>query len=127
DASTDSSAGRSTVSPAILSGLSSLAAGPVFASATDPLGRVVREQLDTSGRVTLGIAPNGAATQLTRDANGWVTKVTDPLSRVTTIVRDAAGYPTQVTTPDGSTTTSVYQVGFHALTNYTDPLNHTTT
>jgi RHS repeat-associated protein len=127
DSSSDSSAGSSTVSPAILSGLSSLAAGPVFASVTDPLGRVAREQMDTSGRPTLVLAPNGAATQLSRDANGRVTKITDPLNRVTTLVLDSAGYPTQVTTPDGSTVTNVYQASFHALTSTTDPLNHTTT
>ena len=44
-------------------GLSSLAAGPVIANVTDPLGRVTREQLDTSGRPTLVLAPDGGATR----------------------------------------------------------------
>src|SRR5262249_9270830 len=57
--STDTSVGRSTVSPAVLFGLSSLAAGPVLPSLTDPLGQVTRKQLDTSGRPTLAIAPDG--------------------------------------------------------------------
>src|SRR5262249_8411118 len=115
DASTDSSAGRSTLSPAALAGLSALAAGPVWATGTDPLGRVTREQLDASGRPLVAVAPDGGATQYTRDGNGWVTKVTDPLGRVTTYTLDTAGYPTQEALPDGSLRTYTYQSAFHAL------------
>src|SRR5262245_24589711 len=116
----DTSVGRSTVSPASLFGLSSLAAGPVLPSLTDPLGQVTRKQLDTAGRPTLEIAPDGGATQYTRDNNGWVTKITDPLGRVTSLVLDSAGYTTQVTTPDSNSQSYTYQASYHALTQYTD-------
>src|SRR5207244_9218128 len=63
--------GSVTVNPGNLFGLSVLSAGgPV--SITDGLGRTTRWLLDTSGRPTLQIAPDGGVTRYTRDANGWV-------------------------------------------------------
>src|SRR5262249_36680342 len=101
-------------------GLSSLAAGPVLPSLTDPLGQVTRKQLDTAGRPTLEIAPDGGATQYTRDNNGWVTKITDPLGRVTSLVLDSAGDTTQVPTPDINAQTYPYQASSPPLTQYPD-------
>jgi YD repeat-containing protein len=127
--------GHFSVSPAVLSGLSSLAAAPLYATVTDPLGRVTRKQLDTSGRPTQEIAPDGGVTQWTRDGNGWVTKEVDPLLRTTTYLLDTTGAATMVYLPDGNTRKYQYQSAYtpggstvhHALTQYTDERGAITT
>src|SRR5262249_49172830 len=106
---TQGDGGSTAVSPAALLGLSAPVAAPLWATLTDPLGRVTREQLDTSGRPLAVVSPDGGLTQYTRDSNGWVTTQTDPLSRVTTFTLDSAGYPTQVTFPDGNSRAYQYQ------------------
>jgi YD repeat-containing protein len=117
---------RTVVSPAVVQGLSALAAGTVFASSTDPDGNVTKWQLDAVGRPLQQVAADGGVTKYGY-SNGFVSSVTDPLGRTTTLARDAQGYVTQTTLPDGSTISYQYQSAFHALTTLTNELNNTST
>jgi YD repeat-containing protein len=117
---TPGNGGASAVSPYDLYGLSAAVATPFFATLTDPLGRVTRKSLDSSGRPLETINPDGGITLDVRNGQGWVTQETDPMGRVTTFTLDSSGFPTQVTLPDGNTQKYQYQAAFHALTQYTD-------
>jgi RHS repeat-associated protein len=112
--------------PALTVGLSTLAAGTVYASLTDPDGNTTLQQMDGQGRTLSQVAADGGVTTLTY-SNGFLTSQTDPLNRTTTYALDSKGYVTLETLPDGSTITYQYQSAFHALTTLTDERGDTTT
>jgi YD repeat-containing protein len=118
--------GAVAVNPVNAIGLSALAAD-MHSSVVHGLGRTTRYLLDTSGRMTQQIAPDGGITTLTLNGSGFVTSITDPLNQITTITRDSAGFATTITNADGTTNNSKYQVAFHALTQYTDELTNLAT
>ena len=64
--------GAYALSPQDTFGLTTLVAAPAVASLTDPLNRVTREQLDSSGRPLAVTAPDGGVTQYARNSNGWI-------------------------------------------------------
>ncbi len=115
-----------TVQPAVTQGLSTLVAGTVYGSTTDPDGNTTEEAFDTQGNVVRTVAANGGVTTDVY-TNGYLTSETDPLGRTTTYALDSLGYVTQETFPDGSVVTYQYQSAFHALTTMIDQRGETTT
>jgi RHS repeat-associated protein len=126
-----SNTSTTTVLPGLTRGLSALVVGTVWASSTDPNSHTLQEQLDSQGKPTQSMAPEGGVTNygysLSGGQDAYVTSITDPLNRTTTFARDSAGYVTLETLPDGNTISMSYQSAFHALTQSTDERGHSTT
>jgi RHS repeat-associated protein len=117
----------STLSSAVIQGLSTLVTGPAQASLSDALGNVTSWQLDSRARPLAQTDANGAVSQWQRDAAGRVLLAVDPLQHATSYLRDAQGYVTLERLPDGNTRTYQYQSAFHALIKSVDERNKTTT
>lgn len=96
--------------------------GPDLISMTDALGRTLRFNRDSLGRMTSTTDPLGRVSRVRYDLLDRVVSTTDPAGKVTSMQRDGEGLLLQLTDP----TNKVFKWAYDwagRVTTQTDPLN----
>jgi len=94
-------------------------------SITDPIGRISKRFLSTSGLLAAATTPGGQQTLYEYNADGQMAKVTDPLGATTSYEYDGDGNPTSVSDANKHRSSDSYDP-MDLLESETDPLEHTT-